>query len=63
MNLRALSAVLTVFSAMIAVALVAEVDGFALSPAVRFGLTVGQAGLTAAVAYLPAVRRGRVPHG
>lgn len=65
-NLRTLSVVLTVASAMVAVALVAQVDGFVVSPALRFYLTVGQAGLTAAVAALPsALRRrpGRPPRG
>lgn len=63
MNPRSLAAVLTVASAMVAVALVANVDGFALDPALRFGLTVGKAGLTAAVATLPPIKRRIIPHG
>lgn len=59
-NHPAIGVVLAIASALVATALVANVQGFELSPAARFYLTVGQAGLTTAALFCRAPRRARV---
>lgn len=61
MNWKALGVVLFVTSALISAALTSEVDGFAISPAVRYYLTIAQSGIAAALLFVPGLTASRTP--
>lgn len=53
MNWKALGVVLFVASALISAMLTTEVQGFAISPAARYWLTIAQAGIAAGLLFVP----------
>lgn len=59
---RALGVVLTVASAVDAAVLTTTVDGYAITPELRFWLTIAQAGVAAALLVLPGLMRDGEVH-
>lgn len=58
LNPKALGVILFVASALDSVALTTQVEGFAISPAARYFLTIAQAGFSAGLLFLPGLRAG-----
>lgn len=55
-NLKVLGVLLFVASAIDAAMLTTTVDGFSISPAARYFLTIAQAGFSAGLLFLPGLR-------